>query len=153
MRKGSKHTVESLARMKGVNKGNTNRRGVKLSLATRRKLSLSHMGHKLSKKAKSILLYWSIGDKNSKWKGDKVGYRALHSWIRRKLGDPKECVYCGKQQPFDVRKIICWANISHRYLRDLNDWIALCMSCNFQYDLGKINIDHIISSSIAHERH
>ena len=37
-----------------------------------------------------------IGKKNYRWKGDKVGYFGLHSWIYRKLGKPKYCQECGK---------------------------------------------------------
>ena len=66
------------------------------------------------------------------WKGDKVGYRALHSWIERKLGKPDHCEHCGKLKT--TPKSIHWANISGDYKRDLTDWISLCVKCHKKYD-------------------
>jgi len=65
------------------------------------------------------------------WKGDEVGYAALHSWIKRKLGKPNKC-----QNPKCKHKteIFDWANKSGKYKRDLNDWIRLCRSCHRSYD-------------------
>lgn len=34
-------------------------------------------------------------EKNFKWKGDKVGMAALHSWVIRRLGTPMKCSECG----------------------------------------------------------
>ena len=68
------------------------------------------------------------------WKGDEVSYRALHSWVHRWLGKPKYCEFCGKTQ--DTPKSIHWANKSGKYLRDLNDWISLCVRCHKEYDLN-----------------
>jgi hypothetical protein len=72
-----------------------------------------------------------FGEKNHKWKGDKVGYFSLHNWVKRKLGKPKECVYCGRDA-LDTR--IHWASISHKAKRDINDYISLCPSCHWKYD-------------------
>lgn len=72
------------------------------------------------------------GENHAKWKGDKVGYQALHSWVRRKKGKPLTCEFCGYK---DTRpKMIQWANKSRKYLRDLNDWISLCAKCHWKYD-------------------
>ena len=68
-------------------------------------------------------------EKNPKWKGDEVGYVALHSWIKRKIKKPKKCFVCSS----DKYKIEL-ANISKRYKRDLNDWIYLCKSCHTKFD-------------------
>ena len=70
------------------------------------------------------------GDKHPFWKGDKVSYGALHSWVYRRLGKPKECEHCEIKS-----KKLAWANKSHEYKRDLNDWISLCYSCHKLYDL------------------
>jgi len=76
----------------------------------------------------------SIGHKNEKaynWKGDKVGYSSLHAWIRRNLEPAKSCVKClGKRGS----KKFEWANISHEYRRDLNDYMQLCKICHNEYD-------------------
>ena len=31
------------------------------------------------------------GEKHHEWKGNKVGYESLHTWVVRKLGIPKKC--------------------------------------------------------------
>lgn len=69
------------------------------------------------------------GNKHFAWKGDDVGYYALHSWLRRHKKLPKECIHCGKK---NIK--LQWANKSRRYKRDLNDWIALCIPCHSKYD-------------------
>ena len=72
------------------------------------------------------------GEKHHKWKGENVGYRALHNWVEKELGNPNTCEYCGITG-LNGHKIH-WANISRRYLRDLSDWIRLCARCHHKYD-------------------
>lgn len=67
------------------------------------------------------------------WKGEKVGYTGLHSWVRKELGSPNKCEYCGKDGL--VGKKIHWANKNHTYKRNLEDWLRLCSSCHKEYDL------------------
>lgn len=64
------------------------------------------------------------------WKGNKVTYRSLHVWVVKKLGQPKKCKHCGTV----TAKKYDWANISHLYKRELNDWIRLCRSCHIKFD-------------------
>ena len=73
------------------------------------------------------------GINNGEWKGDAVGYRALHHWVQRWLGKPKKCEYCGKKQT-STGKMIHWANKSGKYLRDVKDWLSLCAKCHKCYD-------------------
>lgn len=75
-------------------------------------------------------------ENNFKWKGNNVGYRALHSWIMRKLGKPTKCEFCGKEKT--TPKSIHWANKSRQYLRELSDWIMLCVKCHKAYDRAEI---------------
>ena len=70
-----------------------------------------------------------IGENNSNWRGDKVGYFALHSWVTRQLGKASKCEHCKT-----VNLKYEWANKSHEYKRDLTDWISLCFSCHRKYD-------------------
>lgn len=70
------------------------------------------------------------GKENFNWKGDSVGYSALHSWIRKNKGTPKKCEHCGRTD----KKKYEWANISGEYKRDLNDWIRLCTKCHREFD-------------------
>ena len=66
------------------------------------------------------------GEKHHLWKGNNVGYIALHAWITRKLGRPNQCEVCGttKAKRFE------WANISLEYKRALEDWKRMCVSCH-----------------------
>ena len=74
------------------------------------------------------------------WKGEAVGYNALHHWIRRKLGKPGICEHCGKSGL--TGKYIHWANKSQKYLRDINDWIRLCTKCHKAYDKDKVRLKY-----------
>lgn len=76
-----------------------------------------------------------IGKANAKWKGDKVGYYGLHLWVKRQLGKPDTCEFCGRSG-LSGRQIH-WANRTGQYLRDVNDWLRLCSKCHGQYDKGQ----------------
>ncbi len=62
----------------------------------------------------------------------KNGYRTIHKWIVRTLGQPCKCVECGKDGL--TGRQIHWANISGEYKKDINDWIRLCVRCHFYKD-------------------
>ena len=70
-----------------------------------------------------------VGIKNKVWRGDDVGYGALHDWVREKLGKPEFCEFCGKNG-----KRLHWANKDHKYKRNLFDWRRLCAKCHKKYD-------------------
>lgn len=70
------------------------------------------------------------GEKNIHWKGDNVGYHALHDWVRRYKGTPNKCSNCGTTKA----KRYEWANISGKYKRKIDDWIRLCRSCHVRQD-------------------
>jgi hypothetical protein len=74
-------------------------------------------------------------DNNPVWMGDKVSYSALHSWLRRKLGNPKICEHCNKiGMKVGRRWNLEWANKYHVYKRNLTDWMGLCDACHKKYD-------------------
>ncbi|HWY36251.1 MAG TPA: hypothetical protein VNX68_16515 [Nitrosopumilaceae archaeon] len=85
------------------------------------------------------------GEKNWKWKGDKVGYEAVHSWLHRQLGkaqrcENSKCVYPRLNErgrlmvkPWGYH----WSNKSGKYLRDISDWWQLCISCHKFYDMKR----------------
>lgn len=89
-----------------------------------------------AKEKMSINASIRFGIKNNKWKGDDVGNVALHSWVKRKLGRPTKCEFCGfeSESPFRIH----WANKSHEYKRDITDWLRLCVPCHKKYDLDFI---------------
>lgn len=68
---------------------------------------------------------------NPGWKGDNVGYFALHAWLNRKYGRIRQCSLCGENNP---NKRYEWSNISGKYKRDINDYIRLCKKCHNNKD-------------------
>lgn len=74
-------------------------------------------------------------EKSLNWKGEDVGYRALHAWVEKKMGKAKRCEECGLTQiPSTKKRYFQWANISREYKRDLVDWKQLCIKCHKAYD-------------------
>ncbi len=75
---------------------------------------------------------WNKGIKTgiipANFKGENVGYDALHDWVRRHRGKATVCEYCSST------KSVQWANKSHSYKRDLTDWLSLCRKCHIKYD-------------------
>jgi hypothetical protein len=73
-----------------------------------------------------------FAEANHNWKDDEVGYRALHYWVERQLGKPKNCEHCGDKYLHSSQ--YHWANKSGNYLRDVSDWLRLCARCHKEYD-------------------
>lgn len=74
---------------------------------------------------------WNKGvseGQGNRWKGDNVGYGGLHHWVKKHLGKSNKCSYCFSNENVE------WANKSHKYKRDLTDWMQLCRSCHHVYD-------------------
>ena len=112
-----------------------------------------HKGHTHSKETKRVMRLKKLGRKQSQewidkktyhdenhpmWKGDEVGYVALHTWVRKKLGTPDTCTQCRFKSKNNYK--MHWANISGEYKRDVKDFIRLCASCHKKYDLNKIKL-------------
>jgi hypothetical protein len=74
------------------------------------------------------------GIKSVNWKGEIAVYGTKHSWVRRLKGKPNTCERCGKTI-LDGKKIH-WANIDHKYRRNLDDYIRLCETCHAEYDVA-----------------
>lgn len=78
------------------------------------------------------------GPESKNWKGDSVGYHALHVWVRKTYGSPTSCENCGgkSKKVGTLRKVsnIQWANISKKYTRKREDWMALCSKCHYKFD-------------------
>lgn len=70
------------------------------------------------------------GELNPAWKGNGVGYQALHTWIHRNFGKANRCENDISHESSRFE----WANISGRYLRDISDWKQLCKSCHSKHD-------------------
>lgn len=126
--KKGEHNSKKTEFKKGMKPWNT---GKKWSEEAKEKMSLARKG-----------IY--TNEKHPQWKGDKVGYQALHTWVNRHLGKAIWCCHCMSC------KNIQWANISHKYLRDLNDWMQLCAKCHFKYD--DLNFGRKNNKSVKKER-
>ena len=69
-----------------------------------------------------------LGSKNPNWVGNKVGYQGVHGWVKRHKVKSLVCENCKSKPPYDL------ANISQKYLRDLNDFWWLCRKCHMESD-------------------
>lgn len=70
------------------------------------------------------------GEQHHAWRGDAVGYTALHRWVVRHRGRPSRCEHCGTTSARRYE----WANVDHRYRRVLDDYLRLCTTCHRRYD-------------------
>jgi len=67
------------------------------------------------------------GENSPTWKGEKAGYIPKHSWVYRHKGKPNVCQGCGVTCQ---EKKLEWANIDHKYRRNLDDYISFCRVCH-----------------------
>jgi len=83
----------------------------------------------MSDKQKNIIREKCSGKNQWQWKGNKVGYRALHNWIRSHKPKSLYCEKCGK-----VTDKLDASSIDHTYERDISKWRWLCRKCHKQGD-------------------
>ena len=100
------------------------------SVETRKKISQSLIGNKNSVGKK-------LGENNTSWKGESAKVSTKHDWVRNHKGRPKYCIRCGRKggRTFNYN----WANIDHKYRRNLDDYIRLCSKCHRDYDVEFLN--------------
>jgi hypothetical protein len=72
-----------------------------------------------------------LGSKNPQWKGDKATVGPVHKWVEKRKGKPMKCEHCGCTH----KKRYHWANVDHKYRRNLDDYKRLCGSCHKKYDI------------------
>jgi len=118
--KGHIHTKEALKKIGKASKG---RKPTPKQLQALKKMWGFYKGKKIPQ---------ITGDKHPAWKGDKASQSSIHSWVKRIMGTPNVCDFCGKIS--DNKVGMHWSNKDHKYKRDLNDWQRLCASCHKQYD-------------------
>jgi len=93
---------------------------------------------------------WMKGENHHNWKGDEVGYDALHDWITKNANKIGKCSICGASKDTkDGRTYTQWANISGEYKRDIDDYRELCPSCHLYLDKNHIDIQSIERKSWA----
>ncbi|MFH2030829.1 MAG: hypothetical protein ABIJ40_09490 [Bacteroidota bacterium] len=116
-----------------VKKGGRSCLGIPRSKETRQKISLSKIGKPIGSLGKECRT--KQGENHYAWKGDAVGYFALHAWIRRKWGKACRCEQCGLDKvPEGFSRFFQWANIDHLYKRNKDDWKQLCIKCHKAFD-------------------
>ena len=77
---------------------------------------------------------YATGEKASAWKGDDVGYSAIHKWLNSFYGKPVKCDQCGSTDFVD------WADKNGKYDRTNRDeWLHLCRRCHFYYDMHDLS--------------
>ena len=133
---GTRQTPEHIARRVEARKKNGT---YNFTQEHRENLSIAHMGKPSGAKGK----HWTNseefckkasermqGEKHHQWKGNDVGYGALHRWVEANLGKPTLCAHCGTTQ----KRMYHWANVSGKYKRELADWVRLCVPCHSRFD-------------------
>jgi hypothetical protein len=85
---------------------------------------------KLSNKLKGRF----TGEAHHAWKGESVGYYALHKWVYRQYGKANECEFVDETCSTHFE----WSNKSGDYKRDRSDWQQLCRSHHNRYDGIKV---------------
>jgi hypothetical protein len=70
---------------------------------------------------------YKYGKDHPNWKGDNVGYEALHEWVRKNLPRPELCKRCNKNKSREVSN-------NGTYDRNLDSWEWLCRSCHIRKD-------------------
>lgn len=75
------------------------------------------------------------GSGHHNWQGEFTSYRSMHRWVVREKGQPTKCEHCGIDGL--TQHQIHWANIDHKYKRDVNDYIRLCVKCHAEFDKTK----------------
>lgn len=82
-----------------------------------------------SEQAKIIRNGFKENDKHPNWKGDSVGYNALHVWVKKRKPRPKYCEHCNKRKAIDLSN-------KGIYNRNLNNWEWLCRKCHMTLTAG-----------------
>jgi hypothetical protein len=71
-----------------------------------------------------------VSEANPLWKGEFVGYSALHSWLNRHYPKTGICEHCGADG-----KRTEYANLNeHQYARNRADYVELCVACHRALD-------------------
>ncbi len=147
----TKTPIYTQARLEKIRKANT---GKTHTLETRQKLQSINKGrhHSLATEFKKGQRSWNTGvkqlkttdEKHPQWRGDEVGYYALHSWVRRKIGVPALC----SRQDETCKGMFEWCNLDGEYTRNLDTWGSMCRSHHRTYDNALMKIKDIVKEYV-----
>jgi len=86
---------------------------------------------------------------NYQWKWDNITYRTIHRWVENNKWKAIVCSKCWKTKE---EWMIHWSNIDHKYRRNLDDYVSLCVKCHKAYDKTiKQNTTEIKKEDIVQE--
>ncbi len=96
-----------------------------------KKMGELHKGKKwfLSDETKKRMSESRLDENNGRWKGNNVGYKCLHDYIRKRKEKTKNCNFCNQE------KRLVLSSKTHEYTRNLNEYQYLCYSCHAIYDI------------------
>jgi hypothetical protein len=130
--RGRRHSAEARAKIAAAG------RGRRASEATRQRIAASKRGlrHSAETKAKisRALRGRFVGPAHPGWRGARIGYQPLHAWVARHKQKTGVCSHCGAVVGTERFRGTQWANVSGHYLRDLDDFIELCIPCHSERD-------------------
>ena len=134
--RGRRHSEETRRKMSEA------RRGFRASAESRAKMSAANVGRRHTAETRkriseTLRAMQRTGARTYNWKGDDVGYSALHAWVARYKEKTGVCTDCGNEVGTTRRTGTEWANVSGRYLRDLDDFVELCIPCHRARDSRK----------------
>lgn len=126
-------------------------KGRKLSAEVKKKIGLSNIGKhtgpnteswkaKIRKSTKLAMIPFS-NELHYLWKGNDASYEAKHNWLYRRKSKADKCQ--NRIRSFlgfrcsGTCDTFQWANLSRKYLRDVNDYVQLCCSCHAKFDSKK----------------
>lgn len=95
------------------------------------KYRIKLLGQRRSDTTKQRLSNSKLFNKNPKWKGDSVGYRALHAWVRRNLPQSETCELCSTKPESGWMDL---ANVTGVYTREFSNWKYVCRMCHRKVD-------------------
>jgi hypothetical protein len=116
--------------------------GKKMSIEACRKISISNIKRgAIPPSRKGIKLSKEHKDKISKALKGRIYtedpcYRTVHQFVSKQRGTPDRCEKC-KRRGFQGIQIH-WASINHKYGRNPEGYIRLCVKCHANYDARKI---------------
>ncbi len=82
------------------------------------------------------------GKNNPMWKGDQVGYKSLHEWVRNHFPKPELCEICKVKPPIDL------SNATGIYSREFINWKYLCRKCHMISDKRILNLKQFTTLKI-----
>lgn len=83
--------------------------------------------HTEESKNKMRLSALNLQERHPRWKGNDVGYQALHRYVEKRLPKPEKCPICKK-------KPVCDLTNRGIYNRELKNWRWLCRRCHLISD-------------------